>query len=122
MSEAQYRAAVQHYEAAWNERDPQRRASELELAWGADALYVDEDVPEGVRGRDALGALIASEHADEPGLVITTTRALVLLGDRGWLQWASQSDRGTTLSGTDFIEFSPDGLIARLTDFLDAEA
>jgi hypothetical protein len=44
-------AAVGHYEAAWNETDPMKRMSELELAWGDDAVYVDDDVADGLRGR-----------------------------------------------------------------------
>ncbi len=121
MSDDRYRAAVQHYEIAWNTRDEQQRMSALALGWAEDGVYVDDDVPDGVIGRDALSALIGSEHDDEPGLVIATTRPLVLLGDRGWLQWASRSANGTTVSGTDFVEFAADGRIQRLTDFLDRE-
>jgi hypothetical protein len=53
--------------------------------------------------------------------MITTTRSLVLLGNRGWLQWESHSTSGPTQSGTDFIEFVADGRIERVTDFLDAD-
>jgi hypothetical protein len=120
VSNDRYRVAVQHYEIAWNTQDEVQRLSALALAWADDGVYVDDDVPDGVSGRDALSALIGSEHDDEPGLVIATTRPLVLLGDRGWLQWASQSATGTSLSGTDFIEFATDGRIQRLTDFLDS--
>ena len=112
-------AAVRGYEAAWNETDSHKRMEELELAWADDAVYVDDDVPDGLRGREALSKYIAEEHAGEPGLVITTTRELVILGDRGWLQWTAHSASGTESSGTDFIEFAADGRIARLTDFLD---
>jgi hypothetical protein len=117
---AAHRAAVDDYELAWNTRDESRRVSALERAWADNGVYVDDDVPDGVIGREALSALIATEHAETPGLVITTTRPLVLLGDRGWLQWESHSSSGTSQSGTDFVEFGPDGRIERLTDFLDA--
>ena len=112
-------AAVHGYEAAWNETDERKRMSELELAWADDGVYIDDDVPEGLRGREALSKYIAEEHAGEPGLVITTTRALVILGDRGWLQWSASGASGAQSGGTDFIEFAADGRIARLTDFLD---
>jgi hypothetical protein len=114
-------AAVRGYESAWNETDADKRMSALELAWADDAVYVDDDVPDGLRGRDALSKYIAEEHEREPGLVITTTRELVILGDRGWLQWTARWATGSQ-SGTDFIEFAADGRIARLTDFLDADA
>jgi hypothetical protein len=120
MSDDRHRAAVQQYEVAWNTRDQSQRMSALERAWADNGVYVDNDVPDGVTGRDALSALIAAEHEDTPGLVIPTTRPLVLLGNRGWLQWESHSSSGTSHSGTDFIEFAADGRIERLTDFLDA--
>ena len=122
MTVGDQEAAVRGYEAAWNETDAGKRMSALVLAWADDAVYVDDDVPDGLRGRDALSSYIAEEHAGEPGLVITTTRALVILGDRGWLQWAARSAAGSESSGTDFIEFAADGRIARLTDFLDGGA
>ena len=120
MSDERHRAAVHHYEVAWNTSDAPQRMSELERAWYDDGLYIDDDVPDGVVGRDALSALIAAEHERTPGLVITTTRPLVLLRDRGWLQWESHSASGISFSGTDFIEFAADGRIARLTDFIDS--
>ena len=119
MTLGDQRAAVRGYEAAWNETDADRRMSLLELAWADDAVYLDIDVPHGLRGRAALSTFIAEEHESEPGLVITTTRELVILGDRGWLQWTARSVLGTQSSGTDFIEFAVDGRIAQLTDFLD---
>jgi ketosteroid isomerase-like protein len=112
-------AAVRGYEAAWNETDAEKRMSALESAWADDAVYVDDEVPDGLRGREALSKFIAEEHESEPGLVITTTRELVILGDRGWLQWTAHSATGSPSSGTDFIEFAADGRIARLTDFID---
>jgi len=119
MTVGDLQAAVRGYEAAWNETDADKRMSALESAWADDAVYVDDDVPAGLRGRDALSKYIAEEHEGEPGLVIETTRELVILGDRGWLQWTAHSAAGSQSSGTDFIEFAADGRIARLTDFLD---
>jgi len=111
--------AVRGYEAAWNESDADKRMATLELAWAEDAVYVDDEVPDGLRGREALSEFIAEERQAEPGLVITTTRELVVLGDRGWLQWTARSATGSQSSGTDFIEFAADGRIAQVTDFID---
>jgi len=122
MTRSNQQAAVRAYEVAWNETDADRRMSALELAWADDSVYVDDDVPEGLVGREALAEYIAEEHEGDPGLVITTTRALVILGDRGWLQWIARSPAGSESGGTDFIEFAADGRIARLTDFLDDDA
>jgi hypothetical protein len=122
MTTGDQQAAVRGYEAAWNETDADRRMLALELSWADDAVYVDDEVPDGLRGRDALSKFIAEEHEGEPGLVIMTTRELVILGDRGWLQWAARSSSGAQSSGTDFIEFATDGRIARLTDFIDDDA
>jgi hypothetical protein len=112
-------ASVGYYTAAWNETDPVQRMSELEQGWTDDAVYIDDDVPDGLVGPDALSTYIAEEHDGDPGLLITISRPLVVLGDRGWLQWVANSPGGAESSGTDFIEFAPDGRIARLTDFLD---
>jgi len=122
MTLGDQQAAVRGYETAWNETDADKRMAALELAWAEDAVYLDDDVPHGLRGRDALSQYIAEEHEAEPGLVITTTRELVILGDRGWLQWTARSDTGSQSSGTDFIEFTTDGRIAQVTDFLDDDA
>ena len=121
MHLADKQAAVRHYETAWNELNAAVRMSERQLAWADDGLYVDDDVPDGLRGREALSAHIGRNHEEEPGLVITTTRELVILGDRGWLQWTARSSTGAQFAGTDFIEFAPDNRIARLTDFFDTD-
>ena len=54
MTLGDLQAAVRAYEAAWNETDVDERMSALKSAWADDAVYVDDDVPDGLRGRDAV--------------------------------------------------------------------
>jgi hypothetical protein len=43
----------------------------------------------------------------------------VVLGDRGWYRWTATTAAGDSFDGIDFVEFAPDGRIARLTNFYD---
>jgi hypothetical protein len=39
------------------------------------------------------------------------------LGDRAWFRWSATLGTGESFHGVDFVEFAPDGRIARLTGF-----
>jgi hypothetical protein len=40
-----------------------------------------------------------------------------VLGDRAWFRWSATLGTGESFTGVDFVEFAPDGRIARLTGF-----
>ncbi len=40
-----------------------------------------------------------------------------VLGDRAWFRWNATLSSGESFTGVDFVEFAPDGRIARLTGF-----
>jgi hypothetical protein len=40
-----------------------------------------------------------------------------VLGDRAWYGWSASVSGEEPFSGVDFVEFSADGRIARLTNF-----
>lgn len=84
-------------------------------------MYVDPDVPDGVRGPGALAQFIGQSFDELPGLSITATTDLAVLGDRAWYRWTATADDVQSFSGTDFVEFAPDGRITRLTNFYDDE-
>ena len=83
-------------------------------------MYVDPEVPDDVRGPGALSNFISTSHEEMPGLTIKATNDLVVLHDRGWYRWEARTDDGDAFDGIDFVEFGPDGRIARLTNFYEA--
>jgi ketosteroid isomerase-like protein len=112
--------AISRYDAAWAEVDDAQRLALLKAIWAEDGVYFDPDIPEGVRGPQALSDFIAVTQSEMPGLMITTTRQVCVLGDRAWYGWACTYGDGESLDGVDFVEFAPDGRIHRLTNFYPA--
>ena len=88
----------------------------LRTFWADDGLYVDPDVPEGVRGPEALATEIERQLKLYPGMSIVSSAADVL-GGCAWFRWSATLGTGESFNGVDFVEFAPDGRIARLTGF-----
>ncbi len=117
---SQNKNVVRRYDEVWAEHDHAARLAALAEIWADDGVYVDPEVPDGVRGRAALSDFIAASHDEMPGLTIKATSELVVLGDRGWYRWEAATSEGDSFDGIDFVEFAPDGRIERLTNFYDA--
>ena len=113
-------AIVHRYDELWAEPDQAARLAILSEIWAEDGVYVDPDVPDGVRGPAALSDLITTSLDEMPGLEIKATTALVVLGDRGWYRWEATTADGEAFDGIDFVEFDAKGRIERLTNFYDA--
>ncbi len=113
-------ATVHRYDEVWAEPDQAARLAVLSEIWAEDGVYVDPEVPDGVRGPAALSDLITTSLDEMPGLEIKATTALVLLGDRGWYRWEATTADGEAFDGIDFVEFDAEGRIERLTNFYDA--
>ena len=113
-------ATVHRYDEVWAEPDQGARLAVLSEIWAEDGVYVDPEVPDGVRGPAALSDLITTSLDEMPGLEIKATTALVLLGDRGWYRWEATTADGEAFDGIDFVEFDAEGRIERLTNFYDA--
>jgi hypothetical protein len=107
------------YGRAWNADDPEERAALLRSVWADRAVYVDDEVPDGLRGADAVLGYIADSHAEMPGLVVSDTTAPKLVDGRLLVRWSAAQDGEQRYSGTDVVEFAPDGRIARVTNFFD---
>ena len=113
-------ATVHRYDEVWAEPDQAARLAVLSEIWAEDGVYVDPEVPDGVRGPAALSDLITTSLDEMPGLEIKATTALVVLGDRGWYRWEATTADGEAFDGIDFVEFDAEGRIERLTNFYDA--
>jgi uncharacterized protein YecE (DUF72 family) len=107
------------YSRAWNADDPEERAALLRSAWADRAVYVDDQVPDGLRGADALLGYIAESRAEMPGLVVSDTSDPKLLDGRLLVRWSASQNGERRYSGTDVVEYAPDGRIARVTNFID---
>ena len=114
-------AAYTAYSAAWNERDDRdARNALLDRAWASDGVFVDEETPEGLIGRDALSGYIELTHREMPDLVIAETSEPEILGDRLRVRWVARQGNRQMYTGTDFIEFADDGRVSRVTMFTDS--
>jgi SnoaL-like domain len=109
-------AALRLYDEAWTIPDYESRLATLRTIWADDGLYLDPDVPEGARGPEALAAVIDAQLELYPGMSIVSS-APDVLGDRAWFRWSATLGTGESFTGVDFVEFAPDGRIARLTGF-----
>jgi hypothetical protein len=109
-------AALRLFEDAWAIPDYESRLLSLRTFWADDGLYQDPDVPEGVRGPEALASEIDRQLKLYPGMSIVSS-APDVLGDRAWFRWSATLETGESFAGVDFVEFAPDGRIARLTGF-----
>jgi len=109
-------ATLSLYDEAWAISDYESRLVSLRTFRADDGLYVDPDVPKGVRGPEALATEIERQLKLYPGMSIVSS-APDVLGDRAWLRWTATLGTGESFNGVDFVEFAPDGQIARLTGF-----
>jgi hypothetical protein len=109
-------ATLSLYDEAWAISDYESRLVSLRTFWADDGLYVDPDVPEGARGPEALATEIERQLKLYPGMSIVSSAADVL-GGRAWFRWSATLGTGESFNGVDFVEFAPDGRIARLTGF-----
>jgi SnoaL-like domain len=109
-------AALRLYDEAWTIPDYESRLELLRKIWMDDGLYMDPDVPEGARGPEALARVIDAQFELYPGMSIVSS-APDVLDDRAWFRWSATLGTGESFNGVDFVEFAPDGRIARLTGF-----
>jgi hypothetical protein len=114
------REAYDAYLGAWNVTDLAERRELVERAWSDFAVYIDDDVPDGLIGREALLGYIADVHANTPGLVVSDATVPKLLDGRMLVRWvAGPEGDEQRFSGADVVEFGPDGRIVRVSNFFD---
>jgi len=102
------------YSRAWN--DPERTRELLEACWADDGVYADDEVPEGVVGRNAVAAMILETHEALAGFRVWETSPVRMLAGRMCVTWTQAGgDPPEGLSGADVIELAADGRIARVT-------
>lgn len=110
-------AVMRRYDEVCAERDVARRREMLAEIWTADTVYLDPEVPDGLVGPDALVDFIEATFAEYPDFAVAATSEVTVLRDRAWYRWRQSATNSQPIEGLDFIEFSADGRIQRLTGF-----
>ena len=110
---------VDHYIAAWNERDPARRRALVERAWTPEGTYVDP--ARQADGLDAISEMIGEAQTHFPGHSLTRRGEADVHGDRIRFSWDLAPDGGAAFFfGTDFAFVAKDGRLCDVTGFIDA--
>ena len=111
---------VDHYLAAWNERDPARRRDLVARTWTKDGSYVDP--ARRADGQDAISDMIGEAQSHFPGHSLTLRGAGQAHADRLRFSWSLAPDGGgaPVLFGADFAFVAADGRLCDVTGFIDA--
>jgi SnoaL-like domain len=109
-------ATVDDYLAAWNERDPQRRAGLIERVWAPDGRLTDPPL-EG-EGHDGISAVAAAMHEHYAGHRFERTSGVDAHHDHVRFAWRLVGPDGSVaVAGIDVADLAPDGRLARVVGF-----
>ena len=110
--------SIEAYGLAWGDVDEAERMTQLRRAFvDGDSLYVDNEVPDGLRGIDELAQFIDETRAELPGIELSVTSEIDFLPRWAWFEWEGVVDGAVVMRGVDFVEFDEIGRIAKLIDF-----
>ncbi|WP_372784925.1 nuclear transport factor 2 family protein [Phenylobacterium sp.] len=108
---------AQHYIAAWNETDAERRRALLTETWSEDATYVDPLMAG--RGHAEVSALMAGVQQRFPDFRFALIGKPDGFGDRVRFSWGLGPDGADApIKGTDFVQVEG-GRLKSVTGFLD---
>jgi len=113
-------ALAERYIAAWNERDPRRRADLIAKTYTEEAIYVDAHRTG--QGHDGLSAMIAAVHGQFPeAYCFRLASEVESHHDCLRFRWEAggTADAPLHYGGTDFCVVSPDGRLESVTGFSD---
>jgi uncharacterized protein YndB with AHSA1/START domain len=108
--------AVDAYQAAWAERDPDKRAKLIEQCWATDAIF--RDAMGYAEGREELANYIGAAQRFAPDIAME--RVGGLLHAHGFVnyKWKMVAPNGAVImTGNNVGELSPDGLFLSMTGF-----
>lgn len=109
---------AQHYIAAWNEVDPNRRRTLLAEHWTDDAHYLDPMTQ--ANGHADIDALIGAVQQRFPNFRFTLHGTPDGHNDRVRFSWSlGPAGAEPVVIGTDFVQLAADGRIRSVTGFLD---
>jgi SnoaL-like domain len=107
---------VDTYLAAWNERDPQRRAELIERAWAPDGRLIDPPLAgDGHEGISDVAAALHEHYADHR---FERTSGVDAHHEHLRFAWQLVGPDGTAaVAGIDVADLAPDGRLARVVGF-----
>jgi len=109
---------VDHYIAAWNERDADRRRALVERTWTPDGSYVDP--ARQAEGLDAISEMIGEAQTHFPGHSLTRRGDCEIHNNRMRFSWDLVPEGGAPIFfGTDFALVAKDGRLCDVTGFID---
>ncbi|WP_375419266.1 nuclear transport factor 2 family protein [uncultured Hymenobacter sp.] len=110
-------AVVQQYAQAWAEPDAAKLGRLLPNFWTPDSTYEDPNTSPPVRGLAGLIRKIEEYHATSPGAQMLLNSQVEEFNGVGRFHWIQRRADGTTLYGTDFVEFDAQNHLVRVTGF-----
>jgi uncharacterized protein YndB with AHSA1/START domain len=109
-------AMLDRWFAAWAEADAGARRAALAACTLPDVAYADDFGV--VVGLDDLDGHIAATHLHMPGMKLVRAGAHVHTQGAALVPWqVTQPDGGVFMGGASFVDFAPDGRIARVVGF-----
>jgi hypothetical protein len=107
---------VDGYLAAWNERDPQRRAELIERFWAPEGHLIDP--PMTGEGHHGISAIAEAMHAHYEGHRFERISGVDAHHEHVRFAWQLVSPDGqVALTGLDVADLAADGRLARVVGF-----
>jgi len=108
-------AIVDRWFAAWAETDATRRRALLDACATADVVFRDDFAA--LEGLEDLDSHIAATHVHMPGMRLARNGPLAKSQGAALVRWQALRPDGVAAGGTNFVDFAPDGRIARVAGF-----
>jgi hypothetical protein len=107
---------VDGYLAAWNERDPQRRAELIERVWAPDGQLIDP--PMAGEGHDGISVMAEAMHTHYEGHRFERISGVDAHHEHVRFAWQLVGPDGqVALTGLDVADVAGDGRLARVVGF-----
>jgi hypothetical protein len=107
---------VDDYLAAWNERDPQRRAELIERVWAPDGRLIDP--PLSGEGHAGISDVAAAMHQHYAGHRFERASGVDAHHDHLRFAWRLVGPDGdVAVTGIDIADLAADGRLARVVGF-----
>lgn len=107
---------IKTYVSAWNEIEEGKRKQILADCVTPDISYCDP-FTDTIQGLEALVGVMAGVSQRFSGVVHELVDEPATHHNFGYYRWSARLDSNREIPGTDYIEFAPDGRIARVVSF-----
>lgn len=115
LSMSTYPESLDHMLAAWNERDPDKVRSHLELALAPAVEFIDPSIT--TRGIDEFEANVHEVHRQLPGALYERASGVDSHNGLYRYAWQISQDGEIIMPGFDVTEVNDDGKVLRVLGF-----